>query len=1572
MKNKVVTKLLAYLLVSAIVTTTVTGGVGIAPVTVYAADVSVWDAGSKDTNEVEFGDAENWDWNNTLRAEFDGNNQKISADATLTFTMTMDATAFATMKETDHIKLQAVFFNEKGNWDADKILKLGYPEYKPSAFTQNANGTYSTEVTLPFSAPVDTFASVLIQGVGTGFKGKVSISDLKITVPDSSVWNADSQDTNEVEFGDAENWDWNNTLRAEFDGNNQKISADATLTFTMTMDATAFATMKETDHIKLQAVFFNEKGNWDADKILKLGYPEYKPSAFTQNANGTYSTEVTLPFSAPVDTFASVLIQGVGTGFKGKVTISDIKITLPENEAPDLKPTAPTVVAKFDENIAGWAGEAGWDYSAGKENPKKNDTGNPIEAANVAWDETTKSLKMSLDYSKDTSSGWSEAKVTGSFTPVDVTNYNIVTFKLRYPSSMETVRTKLFMKSTDETKILDAEGSFRTKTVEKGNDGWSTVTIRGEFTPQAKEVSSLTIGIVGPYADLKEVYIDDVTFGQLDASEDYVKITTKLQEAGDQVALSNMPKEVKLVDSNAKDSTKALAAYLSDLQKEDKVLVGHQNSTFRSVRTNGKISDVKDVTTSEAGLFGIDTLALAGSEANSENPMEASIEASKTAYNGGSIITLSCHMPNFTNKKIKATDNPDHPYDFSACDFAESKDLTPCADYILEGGEYNAQFNAYLDIIAEYALELQEENIPILFRPFHENSGGWFWWGTSTSPDSYKAMWKYMVNYLQDKGVHNMLYVYSPNGPFSNKDDYLARYPGDEYVDVLGFDYYDDYADPSKYTGDTYFAALADSCKVVADLAEKKNKIPAIAETGIRITGAGKDSLMVTGNPTKDHDWYNKVINTAVENDIPYFLLWANFSSANFFIPYKFNDELGQEMINDFISAYNNDNSIFGNGTNFYGENGAVSKAGNITLTGYSESVGGYLLSPKNYSVIKEACELKASVKNATKVEFVIKTSEEDTNPVIIGAKRESEDSTIYTAQLTSDILATIEPTGTGIISVVAYGADGTTGTNLGSAQFINFNQDAPVMPSNVFDNFEYYYGNDGLLQTKYGSHNSAAGCSSSVTLDSENKVEGSYGCDFNYTLAYKGSEVWTGGLGRTFDTKDFSKYNALSMWVKPDGNGQKMVIQLKDSKGKEYEAYLTDFVKKTEAQYVTIPFTSFIVKGGTTSIDPSNIVSCYYWCNSVPENYDKKDESGNYTVSSKIVFDDVKAIKVSDADLAKMESGQTYITSNEQLKDISGETGSDSGNSGSTDSGNTVVTNPDGSTSTTTTTTKPDGSTVETVTTTKPDGTSTIVVSEQEKNETGKTVEVTTTTEKDAEGNVTGTTEKSVIADAAKNTSATVTVTTDSNNNVTATAEVTKEGIKVPSGTRGTIAASVIAQITEAAGTTDVTITQTVTDSKGKELYTVTMNASDAKAGTSLTIVKLDEKTGEYVLVNKKEYPVTKAGNVVMTIKNSGDYMLISKADATALTKKILKTVKPAASSKTVKKGKSTTFTFSKSLNMKNVAKITYVSSNSSVAKVSKTGKITAKKVGTVTIKVKVTLKDGSTKTVSMKIKVK
>ena len=702
---------------------------------------------------------------------------------------------------------------------------------------------------------------------------------------------------------------------------------------------------------------------------------------------------------------------------------------------------------------------------------------------------------------------------------------------------------------------------------------------------------------------------------------------------------------------------------------------------------------------------------------------------------------------------------------------------------------------------------------------------------------------------------------------------------------------------------------------------------------------------MVSGNPTKDKDWYNQVVNTAVEHDIPYFLLWANFDSENFFVPYKYNETMGQEMINDFIKAYNNDHSIFGNGTNFYGENGAISKAGEITSTGYSSNVGGYLISPKNYAVIKDACELKASVKNATKVTFEIRTSESDKKPLILdGVKDKNSD--VYTAQLTADKLAAIPKTGTGVITVVAYTQNDTTGTSLGTAKFINFNQDAAVMPSRVFDNFEYYYGNDGLMQTKYGTHNSAAGCSSSVSLDAVNKVEGSYGCAFNYTLSYKGSEAWTGGLGRTFDNKDFSAYNALSMWVKPDGNGQKMVIQLKDSNGKEYEAYLTEFVKGTEAQYVTIPFASFKAKGGTDSISASDIAAYYLWCNTIPDNIagDKKDENGNYTVRGSIVFDDIKAVKVSNEDLAKIGEGKTFLTTDAPLTDLSSASqgGSTSGSGSSSVSGgssaaDTTVTNLDGSKTETTVSTNPDGSKTQTTVTTKPDGSKVKTVATANKD--GSTVTVTTTT--------------------------------DSKGSTSVKAEVVKTGTKSAAGTKGTISSDVVAQITEAAGTNDVVITQKVVDKTGKTAYTVSVNAKDLSAGKKLTLVKYNKKTGKYTLYNKKTYKVTDAG-VSQTIKDSGSYQLISEADAAKLVKEILATVKPAKKSKTVKEGNAASFAWSKELDTANVSKITYSSTDNSIAKIGKNGKITAKNAGKVTLKATVTLKNGKKKVVSMKLSVR
>lgn len=278
-----------------------------------------------------------------------------------------------------------------------------------------------------------------------------------------------------------------------------------------------------------------------------------------------------------------------------------------------------------------------------------------------------------------------------------------------------------------------------------------------------------------------------------------------------------------------------------------------------------------------------------------------------------------------------------------------------------------------------------------------------------------------------------------------------------------------------------------------------------------------------------------------------------------------------------------------------------------------------------------------------------------------------------------------------------------------------------------------------------------------------------------------------------------------------------------------------------------------------------------------------------------------------------------------------------------------------------------PDNTTV----TKNPDGTTTETKTETSKNEAGNEVTVTVTTEKDADGNVTASKEVSVIEEVAENTSATVTVEKDASGEVTdVTATVETTGTSGKTNVTVTISGDVVAQLTEAAGTSDVEISVTVT--AGKKSYTVQADAEDLTAGNKLKVVAVNVETGKYVLVNAKTYTVGKDGDVKVALPSGQTYELVTKEEAAAIEKSILKTVKVKKSSASVKKGKTTTVQMNSKLDMKNVSKITYTSNKTSVATVTKSGKVKAKKKGTATVKVKVTLKNGTTKTVTMKITVK
>lgn len=220
--------------------------------------------------------------------------------------------------------------------------------------------------------------------------------------------------------------------------------------------------------------------------------------------------------------------------------------------------------------------------------------------------------------------------------------------------------------------------------------------------------------------------------------------------------------------------------------------------------------------------------------------------------------------------------------------------------------------------------------------------------------------------------------------------------------------------------------------------------------------------------------------------------------------------------------------------------------------------------------------------------------------------------------------------------------------------------------------------------------------------------------------------------------------------------------------------------------------------------------------------------------------------------------------------------------------------------------------------------------------------------------------------------TTATVTVTKDASGKVTAEAAVAATGKTGKTGVKATVNADVIQAVTEAAGTKDVTITQEVKKADGTTAYTLQVNAADVKAGAKLAVMKKDEKTGELVLVNQKAYKVAKDGSVSLTFKGEGTYVVKTQAEVKAQAKQIAKTVKPAKTTVNVATKKTTVFKWNKKLNMENVAKITYKSSKKSVVSVNKNGKITGKKKGTGKVTAEVTLKDGTRKTVRMKVKVK
>ena len=729
-----------------------------------------------------------------------------------------------------------------------------YPFLKSENFT---DGKCSVEFNFNGVDAGDVQEIVFQYNANSAFTGKVLIGGVAVDKvesgkkPTTSETEAGNFADASLVFDTASDAKWTDKAFASNDTesytdlptvDNVKVGAKAKLTAMVSLDGDISgldgAEASDGSYNAIQLACAMKTGDsWD---YVKSGdYPFIKAENFVDG-----KCDISFAFDvSEVGNVQEIVFQyNSNSAYAGKITISNVKVLDVKESSGGLEQRDPAVISDLSsaEDYDKWSTEAGYAYKHGD---AANKAGNATP--DISYDSANERLKVSVDYSADSTSSWSEAKVKCVPTEaMDVSQYNQLSVDIIYPAKLKGSKIKFFADgiiNKDTTIDDDAEDI---------GDGLKKVTVTMGFTPTDKPLTDVTIGIIGSSTSFKgNVYLDNLVLSQADTTKDFVEIT-ETPGAGSPVDLSQMPSSVRVSDANAADSAKALAAYLNTLMNSDQVLFGHQNDVSRSVNPQASLGDVYDVTGQVSGVFGIDSLAVTGSEAGGSDAASAlanSVAYSKTAAANGAIVSLSMHMPNFSSSKI--VKNLDGTYSFYGCDFSESKDLSnDIVKQILPGGEYNEVFTAYLDVIADYASQLQAAGIPIMIRPFHENTGSWFWWGSMNTAETYKSLYRYTKDYMEQSGVHNLLWVYSPNGPITSEAAYVSYYPGDEYVDILAFDYYNDYNSYPAAADNSFFDSLDTTCNIVSSIAAKRGKIPAIAECGVRVMkkdGSDNEGLLV-------------------------------------------------------------------------------------------------------------------------------------------------------------------------------------------------------------------------------------------------------------------------------------------------------------------------------------------------------------------------------------------------------------------------------------------------------------------------------------------------------------------------------------------------------------------------------------------------------------------------------------------------------------------------------------------------------------------------------------------------------
>jgi mannan endo-1,4-beta-mannosidase len=421
-----------------------------------------------------------------------------------------------------------------------------------------------------------------------------------------------------------------------------------------------------------------------------------------------------------------------------------------------------------------------------------------------------------------------------------------------------------------------------------------------------------------------------------------------------ELAASSEPSTLSQYNSE----TQSLYNFLKGIVQKRQFIFGQQRATLVGVGENGDQlwtdgdygtrSDVEAYVGQKVGMIGIDIWDLATKNPSWNQSVYG--KAIRDFYNSGQggAITLDWHMRGCSVKPVTdGNGNSGIPGDgFKVNDWEDDPNADCLCRIVNEEPWENGltwkdwYLSQKLEKFYQTLVKESLTEIPLIYRPFHEQTGNWFWWGAKgwncqrqlgksnvvTGAEAYKKLFRMTVDYLrQTKGLTNLLIAFAPDKlckhdghtcSFQNaikdtptddelKNDYLNSYPGDEYVDILGIDLYYSQKFGNPWEEPDYQTKLFKQyLRVMSRIADEKSKVAALTETG---------NYNLHNEASEGSQWYTKqllAMLTDPDIKLSYVLTWENrrLNSTEYYIPHKKHSDY-----QDFVSFSENASTLLFN-----------------------------------------------------------------------------------------------------------------------------------------------------------------------------------------------------------------------------------------------------------------------------------------------------------------------------------------------------------------------------------------------------------------------------------------------------------------------------------------------------------------------------------------------------------------------------------------------------------------------------------------------------------------------------------